>query len=140
MNETKTSIYAMPGIDFPAVTAARIKEDREAEQARSDAAQQLIINTVCQAYKISFVTLTTKCRKREIVESRQVLQCLLKIGTKLTLAGVGWMIGEKDHATVMHSIRTVKNLFQTNRPYRERLTNIMKMAGIEDKIEYLSTA
>ena len=54
--------------------------------------------------------ITIKTRKREVVEARQIAHDTAKNKTSLSLAAIGWQIGRKDHATVLHSLKVVKNL------------------------------
>ena len=57
-------------------------------------------------------------RKREIVQARQICMFFAKSMTKVSLASIGEEFGGKDHATVLHANRTVKNLKETDRKYR----------------------
>lgn len=64
--------------------------------------------------------LQVKTRKRDIVEARQVAMYLSKRNTKESLAKIGSAIGGKDHATVIHACRTVENLLETDRVFRDK--------------------
>ncbi len=64
-------------------------------------------------------------RKREIVKIRQIaMELSYRIGMETqknwSLAEVGEEIGEKDHATVLHAIKTVNNLRETDRAYNDK--------------------
>lgn len=59
-----------------------------------------------------------KSRKRYIVQARQLAHKFTKIQTRLSLAGIGFLIGGKDHATVLTGINTVDNLIETDSNYR----------------------
>jgi chromosomal replication initiator protein len=61
-----------------------------------------------------------KNRKRDIVEARQVAMYLAKRNTRESLSAIGRHIGGKDHATVIHACKTVDNLLETNRDYRNK--------------------
>lgn len=71
-------------------------------------------------------------RKREIVNYRRILMVILKKHTKESLASIGKHMGNKDHATVLHAIRTHENLMTenvktklpVNRAYAELFANI----------------
>jgi len=65
-----------------------------------------------------------RTRKRNIVMCRQILHYALKNLTILSLDTIGKMsmrygIDKFDHATVLHSIKTVNNLKTSDRKYRE---------------------
>lgn len=55
-------------------------------------------------------------RKQEVVMPRQVSMALSKKYTIHSLATIGEMHGGRDHATVLHSVKTVKNGLDTNYP------------------------
>jgi hypothetical protein len=52
-------------------------------------------------------------RKREYVEARQLSMTLSKKYSRYSLAIIGSHHGERDHATVLHAIKTVNNLLYT---------------------------
>jgi len=64
----------------------------------------------------------SKTRKRNIVQARQIAMELSwtisqEFKKKWSLADIGIEIGGKDHATVLHACKTVKNLRETDRRY-----------------------
>jgi chromosomal replication initiator protein len=67
-----------------------------------------------------------KTRKREIVQARQVSMYFSKNLTKASLASIGSFIGGKDHATVLHACKTVNNLIDTDRHFRNQIIEIEK--------------
>ena len=56
-------------------------------------------------------------RKNDPVKARQQAIYLLKKHTKMSLHSIGDIFG-KDHATVIHSIKTVENFIETEQNYR----------------------
>lgn len=70
-------------------------------------------------------------RKRSIVLYRQILHAIMKFGTKKTLAQIGLKYGGLDHATVLHSCRTMRNLYQTDREIRSLINKILFKSGME---------
>ena len=68
----------------------------------------------------------SKGRQREIVVARQVVQYLLKSYTKWSLASIGSLTGGRDHATVMHAIKTIGNLKDTEKQFKETMISIEK--------------
>ncbi len=62
--------------------------------------------------------LVAKTRRREIVQARQVAMYFSREITKTSLASIGAQIGNKDHATVLHSCRAVENLMDTDKKFR----------------------
>jgi len=63
-------------------------------------------------------------RKREIVETRQLVYYLFK--KKYPTYSYSWIgvhFGQ-DHATVIHGVRTIKNLIDTDKDFREKVERL----------------
>jgi chromosomal replication initiator protein len=86
----------------------------------------LIQIIICKYFNISVEQLHSNVRKREIVQPRQIAHSLCMSLTKSSLATVGQEIGKKDHATVLNSCRTVKNLCDTESKFRSQYEEIEK--------------
>lgn len=72
-----------------------------------------IVSEVCKYFAIDKETLTSKTRLKDVVKPRQIAHYLCTQYTEITLAQIGVRVGGKDHATVLHSCRAVKNLIDT---------------------------
>ena len=79
----------------------------------------VILSTVSQCCMVTLEQLRSKTRKRGIVEARQIYCKLAKKRTKYTLEQIGSAIN-KDHATVLHSVRTCNNLIETNINFKNK--------------------
>lgn len=97
----------------------------------SEISLEEIQKIVCYWYNLPNVAFFSKIRNREIVVPRQVYCYLSKIMTSKTLAEIGDPIGY-DHATVIHSIKTIKRLL-TNKQF---LTDISLVPEIYMDIEH----
>lgn len=86
----------------------------ETKFQNSSVIAELIIKKVLRVFEMEYDVFVAKTRKREIVMARQVAHFLLKNKTKLSLSRIGLIAGAKDHATVMHSIKTVQNAIDIN--------------------------
>ena len=73
-------------------------------------------------------------RKRELVQSRQLSMTILKEETTLSLAKIGAEYG-KDHATVLHAVKTINNLMDTDKKLREKWTDLFIRAHELFKVE-----
>lgn len=60
----------------------------------------------------------TNHRDRELVDARRIFMSLMVKHTKRTQASIGRILG-KDHATVIHAVRTTENLCQTDVRFKE---------------------
>ncbi|MDR2293355.1 MAG: hypothetical protein LBE11_07785 [Prevotellaceae bacterium] len=83
-----------------------------------DANINKIIKTVCKLFDTDYETLNTKNRAHEFVLARQTVFYFTKKTTKIPLALVG-KIFNRNHATVIHGIRTYENLLATDKHIRE---------------------
>jgi len=92
------------------------KKDEEAEWETSED----ILKEVADFCKMTIDEIQKKTRKREIVEARQVAMFLSTKRTHESLASIGRGIGMKDHATVLHSCKIVKGLWETSPEYRRK--------------------
>jgi len=85
---------------------------------------------VCDYFNLPVDSISSKTRKREIVQARQLAMYFAKKHTKSSLATIGIHCGNKDHATVLHACRTVNNLIDTDKQFRiyvEELDKKIKM-------------
>ena len=85
---------------------------------------EMIVETVCSFYDVNIDAVYGKTRKREISDARQLVMYLAKELTQLSSTNIGVRLS-RDHATVLHSCRTVK----------ERLTVDKKLLEDVEKIQ-----
>ncbi len=86
-----------------------------------------IQDIVCKYYNLELEVIQTKSRKREIVQARQVAMFLAKKYTDASLSCIGKIVGNRDHATVLHACTTVKNQMETNRTFRSSVEEIEEL-------------
>ena len=87
---------------------------------------EYISKVVCDYFSMTVEALQAKTRKREIVQARQIAMYFSKSLTKHSLASIGAQIGSKDHATVLHACKTVNNLKDTDKNFRQFVEDIEK--------------
>lgn len=87
---------------------------------------EYISKVVCDYFNMPVESLQAKTRKREIVQARQIAMFFSKSLTKYSLASIGAQIGNKDHATVLHACKTVTNLKDTDKNFRQFVEDIEK--------------
>ncbi|WP_372950434.1 chromosomal replication initiator protein DnaA [Mariniphaga sp.] len=96
------------------------------KNSRRELSIEYISKVVCDYFNMSVESLQTKTRKREIVQARQITMYFSKTLTKYSLASIGAQIGNKDHATVLHACKTVNNLKDTDKNFRQYVEDIEK--------------
>lgn len=85
-----------------------------------------IVFEVLRCYGKEYVSVNTKNRKREIVQTRQVTYYLLKKYTRKSLGRIGKTYGQ-DHATVLHGIKNICNLYATDSSVRKDVDYLEKI-------------
>ncbi len=89
-----------------------------------------IQKTVAEYYKIRVADLLSKRRNRSVARPRQVAMALSKELTNHSLPEIGDAFGGRDHTTVLHACRRVKELRETERRIAEDYLNLLRtLAG-----------
>ncbi len=85
---------------------------------------QSIQETVCKYFNLDQSVIQTNSRKREIVQARQITMFLAKKYTDCSFSHIGKIVGKKDHATVLHACKTIKDQMETNKSFRTSVEEI----------------
>ena len=83
-----------------------------------------IRDVVCDYFSLSVDAISTKSRKREVVQARQIAMYLSKQLTKSSLSTIGHTIGQRDHATVLHACKIVNDLMDCDKNFRTSVKEI----------------
>jgi len=81
---------------------------------------------VAEYYKLKLSDLLSKRRTRSIARPRQIAMALSKELTNHSLPEIGEAFGGRDHTTVLHGCRKVKELKETMADIREDYKNLMR--------------
>lgn len=84
----------------------------------------IIQSIICSYFKIPIYDIQSPSRKRDIVQTRQLIMYFAKKYTKFSLSFIGKKIGNRDHATVLHSCKTIKNLKETDKKFKLHIERI----------------
>jgi len=85
-----------------------------------------IKRTVAEYYKIKSSDLLSKRRSRSVARPRQVAMALSKELTNHSLPEIGDAFGGRDHTTVLHACRKIKELRETSTDIREDYKNLLR--------------
>ncbi len=89
-----------------------------------------IQKTVAEYFKIRIADLLSKRRNRSIARPRQVAMALAKELTNHSLPEIGDAFGGRDHTTVLHACRRIKELREAERRMAEDYMNLLRtLAG-----------
>lgn len=121
------SLIAQSSLNRKAITISLAKQmvERFVNNSSREITISYIISAVCEEMGTSQADFFTTTRKRNVVQARQLSMYFAKKYTKASLIVIGEQCGGKDHATVIHSLKTVTNLLDTDKQF----------CAIADKIE-----
>lgn len=84
----------------------------------------LIINLVAEHFNVSAEDICSKKRNSEYVEPRQVVMYLCDELTDTSLVNIAKILNKKDHTTIMHGIKKIKEEMKVNEEMRNKITII----------------
>ena len=87
-----------------------------------EATLEEITSVTCAHWNITQENLFSKSRKANIVAARQIAMYMASQLTKLTSTRIGLLIGGRNHATVLHAIKQVRDRMATD----QQFCNIVK--------------
>ena len=86
-----------------------------------------IQRTVAEYYKIKIADLMSKRRSRSVARPRQLAMALSKELTNHSLPEIGEGFGGRDHTTVLHACRKIKELRDADADIREDYKNLIRL-------------
>ncbi len=86
-----------------------------------------IQRTVAEYYQIKLSDLMSKKRTRSLARPRQVAMALAKSLTNNSLPEIGTAFGGRDHTTVLHACRKIRELEESSADMREDLKNLNRI-------------
>lgn len=86
-----------------------------------------IMKTVADYYKVKVADLLSKRRSRSVARPRQMAMALCKELTNHSLPEIGDAFGGRDHTTVLHACRTIKDLAVTSADLGEDYKNLIRI-------------
>lgn len=85
-----------------------------------------IQRTVAEYYKIKVADMMSRRRSRSVARPRQVAMALAKELTNYSLPEIGDSFGGRDHTTVLHACRKIKELRETSSDIHEDYKNLLR--------------
>lgn len=89
-----------------------------------------IQRTVAEYYNIKVADLVSKRRSRSIARPRQVAMALAKELTSHSLPEIGDAFGGRDHTTVLHGCRKIKELIESDHEIQEDYRNLNRTLSV----------
>lgn len=104
--------------------AQRIVHRAAQEEKKRAITIDTIIDKVCDHYTVKRSDIFTKSRKRAIVQVRQIAMYLAQQHTQLSISRIGTLVGNRDHATVLHSCKIVSGRMDVDTSFRNEVQEI----------------
>lgn len=125
------SLIAQSTLNHKTITLDLAKEitNRFVSNIVQEVSIETIQREVSDYFGISVENMLEASRKREIVQARQMTMYLAKKYTKQSLAAIGSCCGKKDHATVLHAIKTIEQLDKSDKHYHTMILEIERRIG-----------
>ncbi|MEL4504846.1 chromosomal replication initiator protein DnaA [Luteococcus sp. H138] len=109
-----------------------VLKDLIPEGTEAEVTPQLIMNETAAYFGITLEELTGASRTHVLVTARQIAMYLCRELTDMSLPKIGQLFGGKDHTTVMHADRKIRELLRERRSVFNQvteLTNRIKQQG-----------
>ncbi|MCX7623028.1 MAG: chromosomal replication initiator protein DnaA [Thermomicrobium sp.] len=98
--------------------AVQALNDADGKLRREQLTADLVLQAVCDHFRVSLVELVGAGRRREIVVPRQVAMYLLREELGLSLVEIGQRLGGRDHTTVLHGIEKIEQQLKRDEQLR----------------------
>lgn len=86
-----------------------------------------IQKTIAEYYKIKMSDMLSKRRNRSVARPRQMAMAMAKELTNHSLPEIAESFGGRDHTTVLHACRKIKELIETSTDIAEDYKNLLRI-------------
>jgi hypothetical protein len=90
-----------------------------------------VIDLVCRTHDVTRKQFFSRSRERFIIDARYIATLLIYAGTNYSLSKIGQLIGGKDHATILHAVKKMVDLYQVDAIYRAYIDQAMLLLDKE---------
>lgn len=90
-----------------------------------------VIDLLCRTHDVTRKQFFSRSRERFIIDARYIATLLIYAGTNYSLAKIGQIIGGKDHATILHAVKKMVDLYQVDAIYRAYIDEAMMLLDNE---------
>ncbi len=122
------SLMAQSSLNKKEITLELTREmiDNFVRSSKQDITIEYIQKVICDYTGQSLELVQSRSRKREIVQTRQLIMYFCKKLTSSSLAIIGAKCGNKDHATVLHAYRTIESLLSSDKHIQHVVADLEK--------------
>jgi len=91
----------------------------------------VLIKTVAESFDVSLADITGQCRKKEVVEPRQIAMFLLREMLSLSYPAIGEKLGKRDHTTAIYAFEKISKEINKNQNLNQKVLLIKDLLGKE---------
>ncbi|MBI4652875.1 chromosomal replication initiator protein DnaA [Candidatus Kuenenbacteria bacterium] len=120
-------IIAQHELDGRPVTLESVKNTLSSLSSRSsDKAinAKELIKIVADFYNLKIENLAGSCRKKELVNPRQIAMYLLREELEMSYPSIGQEFGGRDHTTAMHAYQKIKKVLENNNRVKQEMESL----------------
>lgn len=121
------SLSSLTGKPLTVPTAEKVLSEILQEEQRSVVSVKAIQKTVATHFDIKIEDMKSRRRPENIAFPRQIAMYLSRELTELSLSAIGEQFGGRDHGTVLHAFRLVKDRMEIDAKIRETLMYLIKV-------------
>ncbi len=103
-----------------------IVNDKPIDNADNFDCIEAVKRSVSKYYNVSVVDLASETRKKEVILPRQIAIYIIRNKFNIPLKKIGEYFGNRDHATIAHSIDKITNALDTDWTIKQDIDNIIK--------------
>jgi chromosomal replication initiator protein len=120
-------IIAQHELDGRPITLENVKNALSSLSSRSsDKAinAKELIKIVADFYNLKIESLSGNCRKKELVNPRQIAMYLLREELEISYPSIGQEFGGRDHTTAMHAYQKIKKVLENNNRVKQEIESL----------------
>ncbi|WP_423227205.1 chromosomal replication initiator protein DnaA [Micrococcus luteus] len=104
--------------------AEHVLKDLITDETAHEITPELILHATGEYFNLTLEELTSKSRTRTLVTARQIAMYLLRELTEMSLPKIGQVLGGRDHTTVIHADRKIRELMAERRTIYNQVTEL----------------
>ncbi|QCU76803.1 chromosomal replication initiator protein DnaA [Citricoccus sp. SGAir0253] len=104
--------------------AEQVLRDLITDEDAHEITAPAILNETAAYFNLTMEELTSKSRTRTLVTARQIAMYLLRELTEMSLPKIGQELGGRDHTTVIHADRKIRELMAERRTIYNQVTEL----------------
>lgn len=121
------SLASLTGKPLTVAVAEKVLSEILQEEQKQTVSVKMIQKTVAEHYDIRLEDMTSRRRPENIAFPRQIAMFLSRELTELSLSAIGEDFGGRDHGTVLHAHRLVRDRMEIDAKIRETINYLIKI-------------